>query len=193
MYLIGVILVGLSAFFSISLSRNFIKGLGCRLSDRVLDVISIIFLCAGLSITTINHLYDQREKNKLKEQVSALRDYAEVARWDFRGDRSLGGGAKVPSPIAGWAEAYIVEHGDDRVVWKCNPHALECYRRMTIKHPRYPFAYYFLAKCLRELREDAWRDYAEEGICILEKTTKIPGHDPGHDDALRELRALLEK
>jgi len=64
---------------------------------------------------------------------------------------------------------------------------------MTTKYPRYPFPYYFLAKCLRKLKQDAWRDYAEEAIRILEKTTNIPGHDPGHDDALRELRALLKE
>jgi cell division protein FtsB len=133
------------------------------------------------------------EIEELEREVSTLREYAEVARWTLHGNRSLGGGTEISSPVAGWTKDYIVEQKDNRVKWKCNRPALEYYRNMTIIHPRYPFPYYFLAKCLRALREDSWRDYAQEGIRILEKTTRIAGHDPSHDDALRELRHLLEE
>lgn len=130
---------------------------------------------------------------RLEEKTVDLREYAEVATYDFTGNKSLGGGVSVSSPVAGWNAGLFEEKGGGSIVWQCNSDALRQYESTIAKHPQYPFPYYFLAACLQEGGSQSWRSYARVGIAILEKTTKIDGHNPGHDGALSALKSMLEQ
>ena len=59
--------------------------------------------------------------------------------------------------------------------------------------PRFPFTYWALSGLLSNKGDLSWKKYAEEGIQILEKTTKVAGHHANHDQKLAELQLTLEK
>ena len=132
----------------------------------------------------------QKITQKQKEQLSNYSTYAEVATWNFRGGKVVGSGMEVSSPVSGWMKDYVKDK-DGQLQWKCDPSAIAHYRSKIKEQPLYPFPYYFLAICLKRLRDDTWEKYAKDGIQILERTTTIPGHDPGHDDVLKRMKDLF--
>jgi hypothetical protein len=85
-----------------------------------------------------------------------------------------------------------IEDKDGQLKWKCDPSAIAYYKSKIKEQPYYPFPYYFLAICLKRMGDDSWQKYAKDGIQILEKTITIPGHDPGHDDALKRMKDLFK-
>jgi len=127
---------------------------------------------------------------KQKEQLSNYSTYAEVATWNVHGGKSIGSGVAVSSPVSGWMKNYV-EDKDGQLKWKCDPSAIAHFKSIIQEQPNYPFPYYFLAICLKQKGDDTWQKYAKDGIQILEKTTTIPGHDAGHDDALKRMKLLF--
>ncbi len=127
---------------------------------------------------------------KQREQLSNYSTYAEVATWNVHGEKSIGSGVAVSSPVSGWMKNYI-EDKDGRLKWKCDSSAIAYFRSIIKEQPNYPFPYYFLAICLKQKGDDTWQKYARDGMQILEKTTTIPGHDAGHDDALKRMKDLF--
>lgn len=69
--------------------------------------------------------------------------------------------------------------------------AQQIYRKVIAKHPQFPFAYGRLAHALNAIGDSSWRDYAQQAVAILEKTTRIDGHHPDHDAELEMLRTKL--
>ena len=55
----------------------------------------------------------------------------------------------------------------------------------------FPFSYHALAVCYKDQGLAKWRDYAVKGLAILDKTTKIKGHDIGQDQIRDNLKRLL--
>ena len=127
----------------------------------------------------------------LEKKAANYSTYAEVATWNFNGSKIVGSGVEVSSPVAGWMKNYI-QGKDGGLKWKCDSSAIAHFRSIIKAQPNYPFPYYFLAICLKEKGDQTWQKYAKDGIQILEKTTTIPGHDPGHDDALKRMKDLFE-
>jgi len=131
---------------------------------------------------------------EIESDLSALKDYGEVATLGFLGYKSLGGIAiGRQGPMAGWANGYLTKNIDGTYDIKCEPEALNHYRQMIIKYPYYPFPLYPLAICLKLQGDDAWRDYAKEAVRILEKTTLVPSRNASHDDILKQIKQLLEE
>jgi hypothetical protein len=127
----------------------------------------------------------------LEKKAANYSTYAEVATWNFNGSKIVGSGVEVSSPVAGWMKNYI-QGKDGGLKWKCDSSAIAHFRSIIKAQPNYPFPYYFLAICLKEKGDQTWQKYAKDGIQILEKTTTIPGHDPGHDDALKRMKDLFK-
>jgi hypothetical protein len=132
----------------------------------------------------------EKKSSKLEEQLSNYYTYAEVATWNLLGGKMAGFGVEVNSPVSGWTKGYTRGEGRE-LEWKCDSSAIVHYKRIIEKQPLYPFTYYVLAICLKRLGDDSWKKYAKDGIQILEKTTTIPGHDPGHDAALKSMKGLF--
>jgi hypothetical protein len=128
----------------------------------------------------------------LENKAANYSTYAEVATWNFLGDKMVGAGVGVNSPVSGLMKDYVQDRGDG-LWWPCDSLAIAHLKNIIEAQPNYPFPYYYLAICLKQKGDQTWQKYATEGIQILEKTTTIPGHDPGHDDALKRLKDLLKK
>jgi cell division protein FtsB len=145
----------------------------------------------------------RREVSKLKKEISKqkgeiaalseMNEYIDVATWMWDGRIRLWDSQVANSPVAGWAKTFRQKRVSGKPQWKCGSTALFHYREMVEEYPKYPFPYYVLAKCLHAKGEKSWKEYARNGVSILEKTTRISGHASDHDDILAELQALLEK
>lgn len=133
------------------------------------------------------------EQQRRLSELSDLSQYLSVATWNQEGDAILWEGQSVETPASGWLKGYREQDNAQKMAWQCGSSALFHYRETMDAYPQYPFPYYVVAKCLQARGEISWKDYAEKGVAILEKTTRIPGHAPDHDDALADLSALLKK
>jgi hypothetical protein len=129
-------------------------------------------------------------KGRIREQED-IRSHEVVARWGFDGMASFSGGvARIATPLVGWAAGRVKFDGKT-VSFLCDNNGVEGYRRAIKREPRFPLPYCALAECLSRQGDPSWKDVAETGIAILEKTTKVPDHDPDHDAALKLLRKLM--
>jgi len=133
------------------------------------------------------------EQQRRLSDLSDLNAYLSVATWDQDGDAILWKGQRVETPVSGWMKGFRKQDDTEKMAWQCGSSALFHYREVMDAHPAYPFPYYVVAKCLEARGESSWKDYAKKGVSILEKTTRISGHAPDHDDALADLSALLKK
>jgi len=70
--------------------------------------------------------------------------------------------------------------------------AIAHYKNILNKNPKYPFPYYLLAEAYHLRGDIIWLTYAQKAIDILKITTSIPNHAPNHDQALSNLRVLIE-
>ena len=162
-----------------------------KLSFRFRICLLISFLFCSLSLLIITAL-EKSSSNRLKADVTTLKEYGEVAKWNFDGGTVVGGGVSVGGPVGNWHHDYLKREGDG-ISWKCTDDALTHYKSIIRDHPRYPFPYYLLAACLKKSGDNSWKTLAENGISILEQTTKVPGHDPAHDDLLKRLREFVSE
>lgn len=129
-------------------------------------------------------------KGKIREQED-IRSHELVARWGFDGMASFSGGiARIATPLVGWAAGRVKFDGKT-VSFSCDSKGVEGYRRAIKREPKFPLPYCALAECLSRQGDPSWKAVAETGISILEKTTKVPDHDPDHDAALALLRKLM--
>jgi tetratricopeptide (TPR) repeat protein len=81
----------------------------------------------------------------------------------------------------------------NRVQLKCSSEALEKFKEAIRKFPDFPFSYFALAVCLKNKADPEWRGYAEKALSIFEKTATLKEHHPSHDEALTELRRMLNQ
>jgi hypothetical protein len=190
MYWIGLLLALIGGLISIVIVRSNLKKRLPFLSDIIFDVCSVFLLVLGLCVATVNYMADQHQIGSLTKDLVSLKDYGEVATWNFHGSKIVGSGVAVSSPVGNWRKDFVKEE-DGRLSWKCNQDAINQYKLTTEKHINYPFPYYLLAVCLKNVGDNSWRTFAQKGISILEHTTKVSGHDPGHDDALGRLKSLV--
>ncbi len=153
--------------------------------------IRVILLGFFISFSVGQFIYSNFNQRTLETEFEAIRDYGEVATWTFLGAKSLGG-METGSPVGGWRKNYVWEK-DGNIGWKCNSEAINHYKQIIDKHPRYPFPFYPLVICLKKQGDDSWRQYAKKAISILEKTTLVPGRSPDHDDALLRFKELLNE
>jgi len=191
MYWIGFILALSSGLFSIGLVRSFIRKYYPDINDSAFDKILVILLIIGLGITTIKYYIDQNEIKSLGKNVD-LSKYQDISLYSAMGNKSgkVDGVTMVRTPINDWNKEYA-HYEDGQIIFNCAPGAKEVCREVINKMPTYPFAYYFLAKCLREENNNSWIEVAERAKEILELTTQIAGHKTDHDNVLKDVNNLL--
>jgi len=97
-------------------------------------------------------------------------------------------GARHTYPLLGVTQSLALRAR----IFTCEPGAKEMCLEVIDKIPTYPFAYYFLAKCLKKESDNSWVEIAEKAKEILERTTQMVGHKTDHDNFLREVTNLLE-
>ena len=192
MYWIGLILALSSGLFSIKLVRSFIRKYYHDINDGAFDKILIIVLIIGLSITTIKYYLDQNEIKSLKRNVE-LSKFQDISLYNAMGNKS-GKWNTIPlvrTPINDWNKKYA-HYEDGQIIFVCDPGAKKACREVIDKMPSYPFAYYFLAKCLKEENDNSWVDMAKKAKEILEFTTQLEGYNTDHENVLRDVKNLLK-
>ena len=135
----------------------------------------------------------EKQIKELESSVIAVQKYSDVAYLSCMGTPSSGGkGIRISSVISKKLEGTYKQY-NGRYFPLCGSESEAKYREVIEKHPRFPFSYYWLALCLREKGDEAWKDYARKAVQILENTTKISGHHENHDQALKRLKEHLNE
>ena len=192
MYWIGLILALSSGLFSIKLVRSFIRKYYPDINDGAFDKIRVFLLIIGLSIATIIYCNDQNEIKSLKRNVELL-EFQDISHYNAMGNKS-GKWNTIPwvgTPINDWNKKYA-HYEDGQIIFVCKPGAKKACREVIDKMPSYPFAYYFLAKCLKEENDNSWVEMAKKAKEILEFTTQLEGHHTDHENVLRDVNNLLK-
>jgi hypothetical protein len=192
MFWAGEILALLAGLIGIAFVRRTMANWIPRVADLHLDVAAFLLLMLGLAIGAIVHVQEVAESDKLSHDLEAVRDFSEAASLTPQGTHGLAGaGLKEVTPLSQLLDgAWIQQEG--RLYPSCDSVSLEKFRTAIDSYPRFPFSYYALAICLHSRSVSAWKQYAERAIDIFEKTTKVAGHQPSHEQALAQLREYLE-
>lgn len=142
--------------------------------------------------TITNEVLALRQRaSQLEHDLSGLQRYTTVARYDVLGLTGIAGaGLKENSPIARALEGAYVKEGN-KYFPRCDSQGISQFASVARDHPNFPFSYWALALCLRDAGDPQWRIHADRAISIFEHTTKIDGHNPQHDQAKRQLDALI--
>lgn len=192
MYWIGFILALLSGLFSIGTIRSLIRKYYPDIKDSVFDKALVIFLLIGLGVTTIKYFIDQNEIRILRRDAE-ISKYQEISLYNAMGNKSgkVEGVNMVTTPINDWNKKYA-HYDNGQILFNCDLEAKEVCKEIIAKMPTYPFAYYFLAKCLKEENDSSWFEMAEKAKEILQITTQIAGHKSDHDNVLAKVNSLFE-
>ena len=129
--------------------------------------------------------------NELQDEVLIVKRFSYVATLTFNGMLYTKGDVTMPTAISQLVEGTWREVGPERFRPVCEAAALDKSRAAIQQFPDFPFTYYALAYCLAQQGDPAWRNYAEQAVAILVKTTSISGHQKSHDEALEYLRKVL--
>jgi len=160
------------------------------LTGSILAVVSFI----GLWIFTGR--VDQEKELKIQQLQStteAVRGFSDVAKLNPAGlPFREGKGIRYDTPLStALRDLYVTT--DSTIAFKLGLQFEPQYKRIIEEFPRFPFAYLALVQSMRSRGDPSWREYAQKGVSILEKTVTIEGHDAGHDEALATLRAYLSE
>lgn len=74
----------------------------------------------------------------------------------------------------------------------CNDDSYKKWIRAVNHEPSYLFPYFYLSYCYKKNGIPNWQDYALKTKNILDKTTKLEGHNPLQDDILKEIDKMLK-
>lgn len=188
------VITAIIGFLGISLIREALKKTFPNIKDILdsfSDAVLITLVAATLIFSRVNHITEIKKEEKINFTIEAIKDYSDMARYDPTGTTGLGGPViKETTPISRLLEgAFVIK--DDKAFVKCDYKSLDKFQTVVKQFPTFPFSYYALAVCLRQVGDDAsWKYYAHKAIEILEKTTTIAGHKVSHDQALKELQLL---
>ena len=192
MYWIGLILALSTVIFSIDSVRSFIRKYYPDINDGAFNKIRVFLLIIGLGITTIIYCNDQNEIKSLKRNVELL-EFQDISHYNAMGN-TPGKWNTIPfekTPINDWNKKYA-HYENGQIIFVCDPGAKKACREVIDKMPSYPFAYYFLAKCLKEENDNSWVEMAKKAKEILEFTTQLEGHHTDHENVLRDVNNLLK-
>jgi hypothetical protein len=117
------------------------------------------------------------EIKQLREVTEVVREFSDIADLNpaglpFREGKNIRYDAPLPNALR---DLYVIH--DDKLNYKLGEEYEERYRSIIAQFPRFPFGYVGLAESLKHRGNSHWRDYAERGVAILQKTTLIGGHD----------------
>ena len=137
----------------------------------------------------------RQQSAQLQQELRGIEKYSRVAKYNVLGFTGIAGpGLEELSPIAAALDgAYIQERtsGEPRYRARCDGSALARFAAVARDHPDFPFSHWALAQCLRQADDPRWRAHAERAMAILRHTTRLAERSPHHDQARRQLEALL--
>lgn len=125
-----------------------------------------------------------------QEQIAIILQFSEVAMIGLDGNRSMGGGASVPTIFTGWSKGAVKVNGN-AVTWTCSPSDIGLYKSFVHRHIAFPFPYIPLASCLKAQNDKRWSLIAKDGLSLFERIVTMQ-HTLEHDWGLRYLTGLLE-
>lgn len=189
MFWIGLTIALISTLLGVNLFRKILLKYFPKINDTRIDIILTICILIGLGVATIQYLLDQSEISSLKNEV----EYQEVAGYNALGNKSaqVMGIHMVHTPINDWSVSFIFR-SEGKIIFRCDSLAIEACKVVIKKLPSYPFAYYFLALCQKEIGDNSWKQNAQIAKSIFEETTSIPNHHPDHDEILSEAIKMLK-
>ena len=130
---------------------------------------------------------------KQAKELVAIRDYSDVAQMDAAGHK-FRGAISDHSDLTRMLDGTLSVQEDGKTMRpRLDESAERIYREVISRFPEFPFAYYFLAGCLRSKNDPAWLSELAKAKEILEITTTISGHHEHHDDVLRRINVSLSK
>ena len=141
-------------------------------------------------VEAVDSYFSDRERVKLQEEQSNIKEYGKYALWNLQGSQSVSDDYCLPSELTEWTDGFVRQVDGKKQV-RNDDEAIAHYKRMIEQHPRYPFPYYMLAEALHHRNDCEWRRYATDAVRIFEITTSLPVHSPDHREALTNLKNLL--
>jgi hypothetical protein len=174
--------------------------IGVRFITRQGKYSKLWLICCLINILIVGYFYySNYRKNRfikdLESDVYALKEYSTIAQLDAVGNPpgyGPGSDIKFNSELTDLLR-YTYTVKDSQYYMNRTPEAESTYKIVIEKYPKFPFGYYFLVLCLREKKDESWKEYAKKGIEILEITTSIDRHNPNHDEILRKLKVYLNE
>lgn len=124
---------------------------------------------------------------------SLLREYANIALLYPEGsDIRVGEGLSISGGL------YLIlkdthEVKDGKLHFNCDENSQNVYKHVMEIEPKFPFSYFALADCRKANHQGDWESYARKAVEIFQITTRIGGHRPEHDEALKILLGYLEE
>jgi hypothetical protein len=156
----------------------------------------ILALISFIGLWVFTGRVDREKEKKIQDveaATEAVRGFSDMATLLPTGLPFVEGqGIKYDTPLSTALRDLYVTTGS-RISFKCGSQFEPQYKEIIEQFPRFPFTYLALAECMRTRGDPAWREYAQKGVSILEKTVTIEGHNQSHDDALAILREHLSE
>jgi hypothetical protein len=118
-----------------------------------------------------------------KKQQQTL-DYWEVARLNAFALHFIGGDLEDHTELNNIIGTHI-HNQNGKVVWDCDPSAIDAYTQAIKFDPKFPFAYFYRASCHHANNSGDSRKDVETAQMLFRITTQIPGHNQNHDEILR--------
>ena len=133
--------------------------------------------------------------SELEDELQGLRRYIKVAKYNVLGVTGTAGvglkeSSKISRALEGAFDEIETQTGSEYHP-RCDDQGRAQFENVARNYPDFPFSYWALAKCLKQMGNPQWRVYAEHAISIFEHTTLISEHHPNHDQARGQMEALL--
>lgn len=132
--------------------------------------------------------------HELEASIERTREYSEVAAQDALGTAYLRVGNYLwtsKTSVTHMLEGTYMTDGRNGSFVRTDRDAELVFRAVIRQNPKFPFAFYFLARCLKQRGAPEWKVAAQEAGRLFENTTQITEHHADHDAVLQKVRLLL--
>ena len=155
----------------------------------IISIVLALISSVGLLITSSKIEASKDAKLAKLENIS---DYTHIANLDGFGKPIMDGDIVFSTPVSMMLDGTYEKQGS-LVHFREDKEAEEKYLAIIHRFPDFPFTYYYLATSMRSRGDAAWREYAEKGRAILQKTTLVKGRKPHHDEVLQKINEMLNE
>ena len=142
----------------------------------------------------ISEIRALRDKTSdLSRDLIGFRQFSNVAELNAYGQGKLrgGDGVIITTALSKVLEGAYIKHDNGKVTPRCTDDGISTFKEAIEINPNFPFSYWALARCGYEKKDDDWIRYGRKAVEILGHTTRIAGHDKGHEDALTGIKRLF--
>ncbi len=147
------------------------------------------------SINTIGQLGGTNIINT-DEHLRKQMEYLDVSKLNIYGlgyDQASTSIIIVSSPLSVFLAPFLSPQGNNPPTHQCTRDAMMAYQEVIREVQKFPFTYFYLGSCERELEISKGKSAIDSAKEILEITTKIPGHHRNHDEVLRLINENYSK